>query len=227
VIIDGIDTTRFMQNPVMMLSHSYQGAPVARVTSLYKSQYDGVPALLGTAHFPPGRQQSDEALADVRSGLLSAVSIGFLAHEAIGRTLPGQKGRTITRSELLEISLVPVPSCRSCLITSKAHQEATMKACSCDDVEIEFVHDDELELTPAQLRALPRLVRSLMPRIVKDVLDDEHGEIDVDSEHFKTHFPQVLARCFLDVLRTEFPKAIGREVAQAVGRLRGRAEYYV
>lgn len=119
VLVVGIDTAAFMNNPLMFVQHDTQQIAAARVTSLRKTTLDGALALIGVAEFPD-RPQSDAALADVRAGLLNAVSIGFQVMECGAPILPGQAGVTYTRTKLLEISLVGLPACPTCLITSKS-----------------------------------------------------------------------------------------------------------
>ena len=122
VKVHGIDTARFRQNPVLLLMHNWQSVPVATVTNLWVSPVDGSPALMGTAHFPD-RPQSNDALADVRAGLLRGISIGFASTEQGPPILAGQRGRTHLKSVLLEISLVSLPSCPTCLVS--------IKSCTC------------------------------------------------------------------------------------------------
>src|SRR6185295_12596991 len=70
IVIAGIDTAEFERNPLLLLQHNQREVAVARVTSLRKTMIDGAPALVGEAVFPD-RPGSDEALADVKAGLLN------------------------------------------------------------------------------------------------------------------------------------------------------------
>ncbi len=123
VDVDGIDMTRFALNPVLLDQHQHQKVAVGRVIRWWKTIWNGAKALMCEAVFPD-RPQSDEAYANVKSGLLGGVSIGFRPLETGPRRLPGQKGVTHTKTELTEISLVSIPSCATCLIVGKS-------ACAC------------------------------------------------------------------------------------------------
>ena len=84
--------------------------------SLTLQTIDGVPGLLGRATFPQGDPDAEMAYSKVKSGLLGAVSIGFLSLEQGPPVIKGQKGVTHLKSELLEVSLTSLPACPSCLI---------------------------------------------------------------------------------------------------------------
>lgn len=119
VLVDGIDLRRYRANPTMLLQHDHQN-PVARTMSLVRRDIDGFPALVGKAVFPEGDEDADHALQKVKVGLLNAVSIGFRSLETGPPILPGQQSVTHTKTELVEISLVTLGSCPTCLITAKS-----------------------------------------------------------------------------------------------------------
>jgi hypothetical protein len=210
VKIAGLDLRAFTRNPVLLLGHRYDGgAAVAKVLNLRKIYIEGVPALMADAYFPD-RPQSNAALADVQVGLLAAVSIGFRPLETGPPESPGQKGVTFTKAELLEISLVPVPACSTCLITRKEY--AMRGSCRCDDIE----------LTDEQVRALPHLVQQLLPGILRDAVQDAHDEIDPDD--FRRNFPAVFAQTFSDIFPRMLADKVARDVDAACRRLRGRLD---
>ena len=104
---DGVDIKNFLLNGPVLYGHAYQGIesiPVGKMVSLslvhenerkkwdagFVFQGDDVTPLISAVHKSWER------------GFLNAVSIGFLAKE--------YDGNTITKSELLEFSIVPVPA---------------------------------------------------------------------------------------------------------------------
>src|SRR5262245_8582313 len=89
----------------LLVSHDTGMLPVGRVERLH---LDG-DKLVGTARFPPASTSTaaDEAWGLVRSGILDGVSIGFRPGTA-EPNLHG--GRTYRGCELLEASLVSLPS---------------------------------------------------------------------------------------------------------------------
>jgi len=180
VLIAGIDTTDFQRNPVLCLQHQARETPIGRVENLRKTRIDGAPALIGEAVFPE-RPASNEALADVRAGLLNSISIGFQVLERGAPILPGQHGVTYVKTALLEISLVTVPACATCVVTSKS-------ACGCSNtnpldglliLDDEVLFDDELaRLTRQAVRASIReVVRTEAALAVRRERDYQRGRI--------------------------------------------------
>ena len=118
VDVNGIDLDRFRRNPVLLLQHD-RSTPVARGVSLTRQSVEGALALTGVGRFTKDDDESVRAYRQVKAGLLNGVSIGFLSLEQGPPVLPGQRGPTHIRTELLEISLVTMPSCPTCVVTQK------------------------------------------------------------------------------------------------------------
>ena len=106
---NGWELGSYMKNPVMLWAHDYTQLPVARAVNL---SVDPTKGLIGEAEFAPaaGNPFAEQLKIMVEEGFVSALSVGFIPKE--------RSGNVITRSELLEISFVPVP----------ANQEALMLA---------------------------------------------------------------------------------------------------
>jgi len=105
----GWELANYMLNPVMLWAHDYSAMPVARAIDI---SVDPTKGLVGKAEFAPaeGNPFAAQLKIMVEEGFVSALSVGFIPKE--------RQGNVITRSELLEISFVPVP----------ANQEALMLA---------------------------------------------------------------------------------------------------
>jgi len=162
VVVAGINLSRYKQNPVVFLQHD-RFQPVARTLSLVHQTLDGAPALIGRAVFPEGDEDSERVYRQVKDGLLGAVSIGFLPLEQGPPRLPGQKGVTHIRTELLEISLVTLPSCPTCIITAKAAK--VPPTTSEDKYLVDFTMVDKL-LQEAIRTALVSTVKESMERVI-------------------------------------------------------------
>lgn len=110
----GWDLTNFLKNPVLMLMHNYQEFPVGRVEKI------GVEGgkLTFEAVFTEATQKAIEAYALVKEGILSAFSVGFIPRE-----YDPSDNNMITKAELLEISLVPVPANPEAVVLAKAYKE--------------------------------------------------------------------------------------------------------
>ncbi len=122
ILVRGIDTRPFMQNPTLLLQHD-TSTRFGRVTSLRVEEVDGALALIGKAKILPEgiSAEADAAYAELRFGSLNGISIGFMPKETSREKVhPAQEGRTIVKSELLEISVVTIPACSSCVVTEKS-----------------------------------------------------------------------------------------------------------
>lgn len=102
----GWDIASYLKNPVMLWAHDYTLPPVAKALTINPTDPRG---LTGTCEFAP-TDFAQEIKTLVEGGFVNALSVGFIPKE--------RNGNTITSSELLEISFVPVP----------ANQEALMLA---------------------------------------------------------------------------------------------------
>lgn len=181
VLIAGIDTTEFQRNPVLCLQHQSQQTAVARVENLRRTRIDGAPALIGEAVFPD-RPASNEVLADVKAGLLSAVSIGFKVLERGAPILPDQHGVTYLKTSLLEISLVTLPACPTCLVTSKsagcrcASKNALADLLVCDDGVL-FDHEIARITRAAVKASVHEVVKNEAALAVRRERDYQRGRI--------------------------------------------------
>jgi len=129
---EGIDTTNFEKNPLLLWAHDGYGgwfstpsldSIIGRVIEIRKSPE----ALDIKAEFLTGdiNPEAEKALRMVRAKALNSVSIGFIPREIVYEVGPGNKEvPVITKSELLEVSLVPIPSNPEALATERSHQIA-------------------------------------------------------------------------------------------------------
>lgn len=108
---DGWDLEMFKKNPVLMASHRYSDFPIGRVTDI---TVDGK-KLTFKAIFSQETQAAKEAYALVKEGILKAFSVGFIPRE-----YDTDNQNTITKAELLEISLVSVPANPFAIVTAKS-----------------------------------------------------------------------------------------------------------
>lgn len=115
VLTAGIDTSRFLKNPIGLFNHSdewmddnYAG-PIAKWSDL---KIEGG-QLLATAEFDIDDPKGKIIANKVDKGFLNAASIGFRVIETSEDPelmLPGQRYATVTKCQLIEISIVYVPS---------------------------------------------------------------------------------------------------------------------
>lgn len=116
----GLDTTNFEKNPVLLYAHDYRSDPIGKVINIKKEGS----RMLFTPQFAidisPRAKQYFELC---KQGFLNAFSIGFIPQEWSDRkNADGSSNRVFTKSELLEISLVPVPANPNALILARTYK---------------------------------------------------------------------------------------------------------
>jgi HK97 family phage major capsid protein/HK97 family phage prohead protease len=106
--IDGMDTKKYMKDPVVLWAHDYSALPIARATKLWKEGGK----LFGKIKFAIAEYPFAKTVYElIKGGFLSAVSIGFIPSE--------MEGNMYTKSEMIEFSVVPVPANPEALIYAK------------------------------------------------------------------------------------------------------------
>lgn len=97
---DGWELENFKKNPVILWAHNYDELPIGKATDIGVS----VQGLEITFEFAPaeGNPKAAQVQKLMEEGFLNAVSVGFIPKE--------RNGNVIIRSELLELSVVPVPA---------------------------------------------------------------------------------------------------------------------
>lgn len=108
VKVDGWDTSNFMKNPVVMFGHRHDIPPVAKALSVVKR----AGALHATFEFPPAGvyDLADTCYGLAKAGCLGALSVGFRAKDGKYSWNEQRGGVDFEEQELLEFSLVNVPS---------------------------------------------------------------------------------------------------------------------
>jgi len=108
IIVTGIDLTGFLLNPVCCVEHDMRMIPIGKWKNL---RIDG-DKLKGTVEFDRNDPDAVKLYWKYKDGYMNAVSLHVLPVEESEDTSllhPGQKYPTITKSEMLEISIVAVP----------------------------------------------------------------------------------------------------------------------
>lgn len=108
LLVSGIDLSGFLMNPVCCTQHNTWDIPVGK----WKNVRVEKEKLLGTVEFDRNDEDAVKLYWKYRDGFMNAVSLNIYPIEESddpSRLLPGQKRATVTKSELLEISLVTLP----------------------------------------------------------------------------------------------------------------------
>jgi len=121
---EGIDTTRFDRNPIFLWSHdgynSMFGGPsldsvIGKVTAHRKTKQAFDIDVQFAEH-----ETAQKAFELVKSGFLSAVSIGFVPLKSHEEEINGRSVPVYDAVELLEVSLVSIPSNADATVTHRA-----------------------------------------------------------------------------------------------------------
>ncbi len=102
VLTDGIDTSAFERNPVMLYMHNRDGNVIGRWENIRKVDK----RLLGDAVFDDSTELAATVKKQVEKGFLRSVSIGIeqIATEELNGV------QTVTKCRLIEASIVDIPS---------------------------------------------------------------------------------------------------------------------
>lgn len=111
ILQDGWDTDNFMKNPVILAGHDYYSFPIGKATEL---AVQGGKLLFKMVF--AGTEKGKEAMQLVKEGVLNAFSVGFMPKE-------WKDEETISKAELLEISLVSVPANPEAVVIAKGMKD--------------------------------------------------------------------------------------------------------
>lgn len=118
IVTDGINVDAYMNNPVVLYGHDYQGLPIGKTIKLttmknkIKARFQ-----LAVEEYPFAKTVYDM----VKNGYLNAVSIGGIVREW------SDDYRSILQMEMVEFSVVPVPANAEAIITARSFEQATGK----------------------------------------------------------------------------------------------------
>lgn len=114
--VAGINTKRFMENPVVLWAHDYESLPIGKVERVWKSEGKLLAKIQFMTEILPF---ADVVYQLILAGAINAVSIGGIVNE-----YSTDKGTTnyekIEKLEMVELSVVPVGANPDALVTSKS-----------------------------------------------------------------------------------------------------------
>jgi len=134
VLVEGVDFDHFGKNAQMFYNHHrsddawWGDADATKILPIgnWKNLRVEAGQLLGDAYIDYADEWAAKVGDKVKAGVLNAVSIGFRAlaySDAEEDKVLGQKGWTITKSELREASIVDIPANPNALIVTNTLQE--------------------------------------------------------------------------------------------------------
>jgi HK97 family phage prohead protease len=141
IAVDGWEFDNYDKNPVVLWAHDFSLMPIAKVTKRTKTDN----GYLMEGPFAPS-ERGQEARRNYDAGFLNTVSVGFIPKQ--------RQGNVITKSELLELSFVPVPA-NANAVAQRAIEEMTVKMLKKDGEPAPEPVDDEPVEDPADADVPP------------------------------------------------------------------------
>ena len=124
--VEGWDLKNFKKNPVIMYAHAYNTLPIGKATHIGIKEGE----LKNTIEFPPEGTYEFADIVErlVNTGYLKAESVGFIPKKwEDGDGGEKTPRRIYTKQELLEISIVPIPSNPNALMNAVKEGVITTK----------------------------------------------------------------------------------------------------
>lgn len=119
IVASGLDTSNYERNPVVLYAHDYRSDPIGKTIAIKK---EGERVLFTPQLAVDISERAKMYFEMVKDGILNAFSIGFIPKEWTDRqNADGSYTRIFTKTELLEISLVPVPANSNALVLAREY----------------------------------------------------------------------------------------------------------
>ena len=159
IIPTGADLKRFTKNPVIMYAHNYSGKPIAKAVALSVNE-DGIHCKMKFAD----TEEANDVWSLIKGGFLNANSIGFIILEGCRRgteewnaflkenkmKVADTVQRIITKFELLESSIVPIPCNSEALMVAVSNKSITLSPKTLKELDLPKVVVIEKEISMEQ-----------------------------------------------------------------------------
>ena len=182
ILTEGIATDNFLKNPVCLLEHNGDILSVGKWKNLRK-EADG--RFLGTLEFDESDPVAMKAYKKYKNGYMSAVSQSIEEVEVSNDPsvmLPGQEFETITKSELLEISLCNIPGHQNALKLFRRGQQVSMSVFTENTKNRSMANNEK---TVEQLTAENVALKSRMAKSMVKMHLDRGAITEAEREFFE------------------------------------------
>jgi HK97 family phage prohead protease len=145
ILTAGIKIDSFKKNPVMFYNHDRSKLPIGRWENIKKVEGK----LIATADFDAGDEFAKEVKRKLQDGYLNSASVGILVLATSNDPeimLPGQSYGTITKCELLEVSIVDVPANGNAVKLYQKNAQGELLELSFNDLK-NFITEDSMNVT--------------------------------------------------------------------------------
>lgn len=125
VLISGLSLDNYNKNPVFLWAHNDKELPLGKIDNIVVESQEGVKCLVGDIVWSEAHEKAQQVKQLFDEGALRAVSIQFLFSDYIrlsdNNPYNAPEGTVvITKSELLEVSAVPIPANAEALAIAKS-----------------------------------------------------------------------------------------------------------
>lgn len=166
----GLDTSNFERNPVLLYAHDYRSDPIGKVLSIRR---DGSRVLFTPQFAINISERAKQYFEMYKEGFLNAFSIGFIPREwKDQQDADGSMRRIFTKTELLEISAVPVPANPNALVLAREYSGMKFDNEILEAMEKQLKPDQYVELS-TRIDAIEKNVKDASEAVVsmKDSID--------------------------------------------------------
>lgn len=177
----GLSVKDFLKNPIILHNHdtNQEVGHITRITPVNEGREWEVDGQI----MPKGSTvAADETWAKIKNGVLRALSIGFIGYQFRVPTprdiaIWGKKlRRVITRSSLVEVSLVATPSNPNATISSFKNFEGNTEEVAEKDIEIEESPTVVIEETVEDTKDFDILVAKIKKNLVEQYAEEKEQE---------------------------------------------------
>lgn len=191
---NGWELENYKKNPIVLWAHDYQSPPIGKALNVSVSKGK----LLFQVKFADSETYpfADTIYKLCKGGFINATSVGFIPKEWDTAKKEGDPSRTYLKQELLELSIVPVPSNPDALRNALNQNLITIKEFETLSKTVDF----NQELTNDQLKSgIWQMMETLAGCVTKTMCDkgdaDKYSTMSTHGESFNTSFNKWVKDC--------------------------------
>lgn len=188
ISIDGWDVSSYMKNPIVLYGHDYYALPIARAIAvtvdkrmrnlMFDVKFPTIEELTTNPATPSEHALRVDAIYNMaKAGILNTVSVGFRGTEYEATAT----GRAYKKQELMELSIVPIPSNPNAVAVMRAANiaDTIMKGVFAVTVKgNKKLSKESRAFLSERISALDKACKELAAFIADDPEDAEEGEAD-------------------------------------------------
>jgi uncharacterized protein len=169
VMVDGIDLKNFKKNPLILWAHDYSSPPIGKATKIWKEDKDlKFKMKFVEAETYPFAETIYKLFA---GGYINSFSMGFRPDVKEAMFDEKNGGYVFNKSELIEISAVPLPSNTSAVAVTVKGIEKAFEDKAIDKTEFDSINE-----------SLKKVQEELLQKEIEDTEQEMEGrEVDIQE----------------------------------------------